>query len=464
MGSDELVQFRGCETDNLAQLWFVTRAYPSDGFDKSSERTRNAMLPSHCLTRIDDPDGEEDGIISLQLCTHDADNCPTRYVPDPDNDDEKTLLKCRADPAQLWEPKSGRTRLKYQDQCLSVKAGKLYVVNCHGNSRQKFKMDDVKRVSNFHIANFEDDFPNITLPEDHRFKDYTFCKDNDQEGCFLNVGDIQKYGYHFGTDKFLGIRLGSGTQNNDGLLDLGDRYSVDRCTQAHDKHYWMREGTDRWPGENERNLLRCLDRIIPTTAQENTAVELAEIFFNGFSLGDGPEGSGQAPKACGNLPVGELPVAGVPIESCWCREEKPYFNAYLELAEQLAAQEPSEALRVAFEGALDKVTSYKSKIMSNRFKCSGATKSDFGVRVSALETQYAMLEDDLAMAPRLEPSDQVIGRGDILWRLAQALSIKDIPAYVAQFATLNPGTNPNLLFVGKTYTLPAEFGPYNPVE
>jgi hypothetical protein len=220
---DWIIRLRDCDATKAQQWWFVTRAYPSDGTLKTDETIRSVMWPNRCMTDVDL--GLDQGrVMVLRSCF----------------DDGLTS-------SQLWEPKSLRRRIGTNGKCVSVAESKGFVRNCDRDSkRQRFDLTNVGKVTNFDLGDFIKDHPNVDLPEVHRFRDYADCAEQNQNEttCFINAGDEGKYGFRFGTeiDKLDRVPGFTGTQGDgDKVLDLGDRYSADRCALAHDRWYWASE-------------------------------------------------------------------------------------------------------------------------------------------------------------------------------------------------------------------------------
>lgn len=156
-------------------------------------------------------------------------------------------------------------RLRGKKACVDIPRGhyrdgnKLILWKCHQKTNQHFIPDGVKSVVTPASA------ANAGFPA------FAQCKRSARKnGCWLNrqlfkinnltKGDLEGYRYGFNT--------GVGHGVSKWTLDFGERYSVDRCSKAHDQSYW---------GPvmclNDANYLACLKRVRPRTTAERTAKE-----------------------------------------------------------------------------------------------------------------------------------------------------------------------------------------------
>jgi hypothetical protein len=424
---DAIPNFEDCDSDRLAQLWFATRA--NTGLVVFHETVRSAAYPDRCLTAIYDPQKKLD-VLSLK--------------------------PCRSQAKQRWAPK-GNDLLENDGKCAQASGDRLYIRGCgHNDDRQALDVRNVNRVTNNSIGKFIRD--HVDVPEGHRFQDYKDCYDKDQDGCFINLGDGQQYGYNFGTE--LGgddTGWGDGTQSGGKLMDLGDQYSADRCALAHDRHYWYREGNSKSPHPNDMHFWLCLKKIIPTTAQENTALAAGELAYGLINYGAFVEGEFQQLDSCTGDKKGTLPRAGSPIDSCWCRAFSPELDAKLTAANVTAGLPPSQAALDALDVALEKIDDGDPLMQikdaknpnDSSLKCSGITTNSFIRRYKALNVKRSDLADSLKPMPR------TMVQGDILWLIAIDEGVNNIPAYIAAFAAINPDTDPDLIFAGQEYQLPS---------
>ena len=471
-GPDDTPTFRNCNASDSKQYWFRAR-----------DTMRNVAYPNRCLTAVpgDHPNGSPYDVLALRACD--------------------------GREAQNWEPNGRGTRLEGEDGvCAQTTHDRLYAVNC-GHHRDRQTLDaDLKKVNNSAIADFSSDYPNVNLPGDHRFAVYEACaaQNGDETDCFINLGNVQRYGHNYGTDiEKLDNLFGGGSQSGGTLLDLGDRYSADRCALAHDTHYWYPEGSDHPFNFNDWNFLMCLNNVIPTTRQESNAIHLGKFMFN-FKVGADLSGLLLSESDDDNLAqgvresclvdwAGTLPSAGQPIHSCWCRAYLPPTKirfTQMETSLQAATLQITAGRPISNTGlaALDAqlATLEASPIVSGNIpdsdatmKCGGSVKSDFDAQLYGTDDtdqrEISILGNIIIIEARkgiegieerienlktandafYETTSRQIIPGDTLWDIAMAKGVDDFSAYIARFANLNPDVRPDLIYAEQVYQLPA---------
>lgn len=439
---DWIIRLSTCDDTKAEQWWFVTRAYPSDGTFKTQETIRSVMWPNRCMTDVD-LNLDQGRVLTLRPCF------------------EGGLTE-----HQFWEPKNFRKRIGMAGKCISVSEHKGFVRGCDwGKDRQEFDLTDVGKVTNFDLGRFITDHPNVDLPDAHRFHDYADCaaQNQNETSCFINLGDEGKYGYRLGTevtDSFRDdlpdliakiIDAGySGSQRGEGLLDLGDRFSADRCAQAHDRWYWAQANAVQIPDptriispgtanaalqewwQNWVGMLQCIRTVRPTTVQENNAIEVAEaaIKLITSTLETGFPNT-RIGTCLPDEPLGLMPPAEAPVLPCECRLE---INAPDPDQERIEAACHEDYL-AELEGAVQMdgpIAAWLPEV--------------------AGEAYIAFLVERAQSAP--EPTTHLFARGDWVWRLGMAAGTKDIHDYIAAFETLNPGVDADRVYVGRSYLMP----------
>jgi hypothetical protein len=444
--NDWIINLRKCDSTRAEQLWFVTRAYPSDGTLKTDETVRSVRWPNRCMTDVD-LKLKQGRVLALRQCY----------------EDELTS-------DQLWEPRNFRTRIGSGRKCISVSENKGFVRPCKwGAARQKFDFTNVGKVTNFDLGNFIEDNSNVTLPNDHRFHNYRECADQNgaETTCFINFGDEGKYGYRLGTEFTDGFRGNlddrnwvarfidkhySGTQEGEKTLDLGDRYSADRCALAHDLWYWAPQfgkgasisqspeytkiskpdavllaGWQNWIG-----MSRCINAVRPTTIQENNAIELADGFIDGLDAFFRKIYPSPRFGVC--LPdedLGNLPQANALVLPCTCRQAINADDLDIDVIGNVCSE--------------DHLVSLQDTVQADGTMLSWLPEV-------AGEAYIALLIDRAQAAP--EPETRLFAQGDWVWRIAKAKGSKDIQGYISGFEALNPGVDANLVYIGQSYLLP----------
>lgn len=453
---DGIPNFEPCDRDKLAQIWFLTRADSRDAvyvsgardvgpFDVNRQAVRSAAFPNRCLTAINDPDRR----LSNKVLA---------------------LRSCRGASDQRWEPNGGHDRLGYGGDCASATWDRLYIAPCGRNpARQALDVAALGRADNFDIGDFIADFPRVEVPEGHRFHDYAECREQNQNEttCFINMGNVQRYGFNLGTDvKWLEAITGGGDQVGPRLLDLGDQYSADRCALAHDRHFWYRPEESSLPHPNDYNFFVCLGRSIPTTTQERNALILGKLGFGGWFYVSSAAGIMIDGKlefdTCVEEGLGILPPAGQPIESCWCRSLAVDTEAKLDAAEGLAQRQPTSELVGELAGRIEElrgdpvIINKRPDDPDTKVSCARARVRGYKDRIDELEARLATMNQALANA---RPQPRKIARGDTVWEIAVAEGVPDIPAYIRAFAALNPRTDPDLIYAGRSYLMPPRTAP-----
>jgi hypothetical protein len=123
----------------------------------------------------------------------------------------------------------------------------------------------------------------------------------------MRIYEKSRYGYY--TGKAWG---NEGGQKGNRTLDLGTRYSLDRCSLAHDLHYWSVDESNR----NDIDMLACMYKVAPSSAEERNALRMSYIGISTLALGLPPS---SGPPDCVNgrqLDEGYLPPLGQPIATC----------------------------------------------------------------------------------------------------------------------------------------------------
>lgn len=108
------------------------------------------------------------------------------------------------------------------------------------------------------------DFINNLQAAKQGFAAFKACEE-DSDHCMLEpkrlVGDPPNliYGFHTGAG------WGGG---RDMTLDFGDTYSLDKCSQAHDKWCWVPEGSENGEAQNLGHYIGCLEKTLPGSSHD----------------------------------------------------------------------------------------------------------------------------------------------------------------------------------------------------
>jgi len=414
-GAGEAVFFTTCETPCakggsacLNQRWFWTIAENYDSLVLRSymlipppPRTmlRNAAAPHLCLTRT------EAGNTAI-------------------------LRACAAFKRQTWSRGITGNRLIVQNNCLRNDNGMASVASCL--SPAGIKMDigakGIVKAADLAVAGADMDAETSALSREdgapHPFYVYAQCAGDDTCYSKLKLPEFF-YGNHTGN--------GHGDGGSE-PLDLGNTYSIDRCSQAHDRAYWGEVGTND-ASSNDANFRRCLRSVLPATREETRAlIAINDITFFAFS-------AFLADKECIGGKPGGLPPRDGRLDYCHCR--KIAATADPDFADNI-----KETLDELIDG------------LSDDFRCDAACRvatgdrclDDNGNRMSRAPS--IVVGGGTTTPPDDTPEPRVLVRGDWVWRLAEQAGSSDIPAFVRAFEGLNPGVDADKVYVGRTYLLP----------
>ncbi len=380
--------FETCDDSDISQYWFTASGEPTVALVKR-RLTRNLAYPWACVTRIKIKRG----------------------------DDKLALRDCTGKERQSWSPNWLSNEFNNGVLCYTRKGdgGKIRLCNAF-DKRQTIEANKVSSASHTALARFIERNPDVDIPDNHPLHAWALCGDEDDgkedydiRDCHLNIDTLRiktaRYGFFVGQDH--GYEKG---ETNWPTLDLGDRYSVDRCAKAHDIGYWSDMNKDDFEGNlygeegNETNMMACLNKVVPFNRLDDEAQDTS---WKGMAYLAGDVT--RAKRSCMGRGAGYLPAKGASIPSCASRKSAS-ANAIAEAVDKAA--------RLAAEAA----------------------------RLAALAQKPA---DDVSAS-----IDREITRGDTVWNIWDGSNPADFAAYVEDFRTLNPGVNPDLIYAGQTYTIP----------
>jgi hypothetical protein len=216
-----------CDASRTTQWWWLTPA----------GEVRNGRYPTECLDVSEESFRNGTNVI---------------------------VYPCHGRRNQTWQ-KNGQS-LRSGGYCLAVPEAKytsgtrLIIWTC-GSGGQTFDVDALGVMTNRRAANLG-------------FRQHAECAARAaKDQCYLAVKNpgfdpaAWRYGFH----------SGAGHGGGRYTLDFGETYSVDRCSHAHDSHYWSCDTC-----ENDVGYKKCLDQVRPSTPEEKVALDDAHGWTSGW--------------------------------------------------------------------------------------------------------------------------------------------------------------------------------------
>lgn len=281
------------------QMWFMT----------TRGEIRNVKRPNHCITR------KSGGRAKLEPCGMSqgiSTNVPAN---------------------QYWE--TGRKRIVQGSVCLTsqdkTNGAKVTIERCRDNRASKKKWV-TKHLNNRlrakHLVGLGiHDFAMCWSLSSHGSKGqgYHFADEDDEDQINANKNNCITNAYKKKID--WGYRYGTGQPSiiqNKGKLDFGERYSVERCSKAHDEH-WVKVEHENFIKAASRlanrdkagfkaeldwvHFINCLKRVRPSNEDEERARDSGITFTKFLANKRGPVNGKDASDDWGELdtvPSGNL--------------------------------------------------------------------------------------------------------------------------------------------------------------
>ena len=287
-GDTYSLELRNC-VNSRDQLWFMT----------TRGELRSVKKPNHCVTRVN---GDQAKLKRCKLSL----GVETK-VPANQYWDTKRKRIRQGDFCLTSNSTSNNTTIKIK-RCSDLKRSKKKWVTKHLNNRLR-----AKHLASFGVHDFTmcKSIAEVgsRLHEDHTNNDKDHVS-SDKDNCIINAARFNPdWGYRYGTGQPEVIQ-------NAGKLDFGERYSVERCSHAHDSH-WVKTSHEnfktaaRYLSIDDKksyreqldwvHFIHCLKRVKPSNEDEELAqdhgITGVKFFKSGFK---GPT-SGNAKSNWGEL-------------------------------------------------------------------------------------------------------------------------------------------------------------------